>query len=84
MGRKSPKDASLYRKVLQVPPNRTVRVAAYPPRNGLAHPTVTLGIGYANPDAFSKIYFEVTEESWKEVQAAVRAALKAAEPTAGA
>lgn len=79
---KTPKDNALYRKVIPVPHDgrqaaRTLRIATYPPRGEQTEPAVTFGIGYDDPEKFAKIFFEVTEDNWKVVQAAVRAAFEA-------
>lgn len=80
---KKPGDNSLYRKVIPVPhagqpSSRTIRIACYRSRDANNdEPVVTFGIGYADPEKFAKIFFEVTEENWKAVQSAVRAAFDA-------
>lgn len=83
MARRKPADSAFYRKVFTVDHTgssggRTVRIAAYPPREGNSGPTVTLGIGYSDSEAFAKIFFEVTEDNWKHINTAVREALRAA------
>lgn len=80
---RKPGDKALFRKVIFVvhdgkEDERTVRIAAYPPRGESRTPTVTLGIGRSDPEAFAKIFFEVTEENWKVINTQVKDALKAA------
>ena len=41
-------------------------------------PKITFGIGYANPDGFSKIFFEITPDNWAEINEAVMDAFKIA------
>lgn len=80
---RKPGDTALFWAIIPVEHDgsadaRTVRIAAYPPRGEKTTPTVTLGIGYSDPDKFAKIFFEVTEENWKIVNVRVREALRAA------
>lgn len=75
--RKTNRTTAYYRHIIKAG-NRTVRIGAYPPKDG-QETGVTLGIGYANPEEFAKIYFEITPEVWKEVNRHVKAALAAAE-----
>lgn len=74
--RKTDRTAALYREVIQCG-ERTVRVAAYEPREDQVT-GVTFGIGYRDPATFAKIFFEVTEDNWKEIQVAVKKALTVA------
>lgn len=79
---KTPFAAALYREV--IPANdgaRTVRVTAYPRRED-QQTGVIFGIGYANPENFAKINFEVTPELWLQITVAVEAAFEASDKRA--
>jgi hypothetical protein len=81
----TPKQNARYRKIMTLPSagargggTRTLRIACYNPRRVETDCVVSLGIGPMDPDAFSQAAIKVTEETWNQIDASMREALKAA------